>query len=571
MRSGCRFDREGAERCADRSDPMAPTYIALAYDAVMHDDQNMLNDPRNPNDWLRPPVESEGALRYLDTIRERWWIVVLTTVLALVAAGAYVALAPKRYHAEADVLVTAFPNETAYAGLGLITESNEPTQTVSTAARLVSSLPIAITATQERNLSMSPQELLASISVEPIAQSSLIAVQAESGTGLSAQRLADGYAQAAVRYETAQLHNTIESLLPTLRSRRESEPVAERNGAGTLGQRIAELEGLLSSPYPSLRIATLATEPTSPASPRKSLALAAGLIGGLLVGLGAAFASQALDPRLRREAQLRRLFRLPILAWIPRVPVQKGNSGPLPSRKLAPGAIEAYRTLRATLSATVGEDYKSILITSSSASEGKTTTAINLAEALATAGHRVLLIEGDLRRPTIARTIGVTPTVGIEAVLVNDAKMQDAITHVPRYGDNLGFLIVAGSSASLADRLSLPTARKLVSEAESLADYVVIDSPPLTEVVDALPIAQEVDAVVMVVRINTSSLSRLTNLGNMLRHGGVRPAGIVVIARERAVETPYYVGHSETDTTSNKQSPSSKEAPLSRPAHSRWS
>lgn len=219
---------------------MPPADVALAYDALMHDDQNMLLDPRDPRDWLRPPVESEGAMRYLDTIRERWWIVVLITVLALAAAGAYVALSPKRYRAEADVLVTAFPNETAYAGLGLITESNEPTQTVSTAARLVSALPVAITANKELGLSTSPESLLSKISVEPVAESSLIAVQAEGGSGVEAQRLANGYAQAAVRYETTQLHDTIESLLPTLRSRRETEPAAERNGAGTLGQRIAD-------------------------------------------------------------------------------------------------------------------------------------------------------------------------------------------------------------------------------------------------------------------------------------------------------------------------------------------
>jgi receptor protein-tyrosine kinase len=345
-----------------------------------------------------------------------------------------------------------------------------------------------------------------------------------------------------------------------------AQPAAERSGPGTLGQRIADLEGLLSAPYPSLRIATLATEPTSPASPRKKLALGAGLIGGLLVGLGVAFASQALDPRLRREEQLRRLFRLPILAWVPRVSVPSIGSGPLPSRQLAPAAIEAYRTLRATLTATVGEGHRSILITSSSASEGKTTTAINLAEALATAGHSVLLIEGDLRRPTIAQAIGVRPSVGIDAVLINDAQMQDAIMHVPQYGENLGFLIVAGSSATLADRLSLPTARQLVSEAEALADYVVIDSPPLTEVVDALPIAQEVDAIVIVARINTSRLSRLANLGKMLHHGSVKPTGIVVIGREWATETPYYVGRAEERVgTSDERLPNSAQPSLRRP------
>jgi receptor protein-tyrosine kinase len=182
------------------------------------------------------------------------------------------------------------------------------------------------------------------------------------------------------------------------------------------------------------------------------------------------------------------------------------------------------------------------LITSSSGGEGKSTTAINLAEALAAADHRVLLIEGDLRRPTIARALNIRPSVGLGAVLINEAKMEEAIVTSSRYGSNLGFLLVESTAAPLADRLSLPTARKLVEEAETLADFVVIDSPPLTEVTDALPLAQEVDAVVLMARIGASRLARLANLGDILQQGGIKPAGIVVMGQDRGIETPYHSG-----------------------------
>jgi capsular exopolysaccharide synthesis family protein len=493
--------------------------------------------------WLLPRIETQGAIRYLDTIRERWWLILATMAVAVAVAGLYIIATPARYRAESDLLVTPVTgNEAADAGLGLITESNDPTQTVSTAAKLVSTPAVAAATVKKLRLAETPEALLGDIAVEPIAQSSLIAVLAERGSARESARVANAFAISAVELLTSQLHSVISTELPLLERRLSSLPAAEQSGAGTLGQRVTELQAMLSAPNPTLRVATLATVPSSAFSPQKKLALVAGLLGGLVIGIGVAFASQALDPRLRREQQLRSMFRLPLLAWIPRVDGPRKTDGPLAPERLSAGAVEAYRTLRATLTATVGEGHRSILITSSSGGEGKSTTAINLAEALAAADHRVLLIEGDMRRPTIARTLNIRPTVGVGAVLINDATMQEAIVTSSRYGANLGFLLAEPTASPLADRLSLPTARKLVTEAESLADFVVIDSPPLTEVTDALPLAQEVDAVVLMARIGASRLSRLANLGDILQQGGVKPAGIVVMGSERGIETPYHSG-----------------------------
>lgn len=505
--------------------------------------RSMNDSPRasgRADGWLRPRVETRNAVRYLDTIRERWWLIVGLTVLALLAALVYVEAAPKKYRAEATVLITPVsPSESANTGLGLITESNDPTQTVSTAAKLIATPAVAQLTKTRLKLPGSAQSLLTNISVEPIAQSSLVAVQAQSGSATGAALVATTFAKEAVEFATTQLHASIEAQLPSLERQLESLPAAERSGPGTLGQRIAALQALKSAPNPTLRVASVATPPASPSSPKKKLALVAGLIAGLIVGLGAAFASQALDPRLRREEQLRELFRLPILTHIPRVDGPRG-AGPLAPARLTPAATEAYRTLRATLAATAGEDHRSVLVTSSAESEGKSTTAINYAMALAMADRRVLLIEGDLRRPRLAQALGTGPiTTGVGAVLVNEASMADAVI-TSELGDNLSLLLVERSAMSLADRLSLPTAHRLVEEAQELADYVVIDSPPLTDVVDALPLAQEVDTVLIVARIGTSSLKRLTSLGETLQQGGVTPAGIVVVGRERFSSSYHY-------------------------------
>jgi succinoglycan biosynthesis transport protein ExoP len=490
--------------------------------------------------WARPRSETQGVIRYLDTIRERWTLVAGLTIIAVLVAGIYVETAPKVYRAEADILVTPVAGgESADAGLGLITESNDPTQTVATAAKLIATPAVAEVTREHLKLSGSAQSLLSDVSVEPIANSSLVSVQASRSTASEAARIANTFANLAVELATTQLHAAISAQLPSLERQLLALPVGERTGPGTLGERIATLQSLATAPNPTLRVASGATLPSAPASPRKKLALIAGLLGGLIIGLGAAFASQALDPRLRREEQLREIFRLPLLTQIPRVDSSRGE-GPLVPSRLTPAATEAYRTLRATVAATVGEMHQSVLITGSSAGEGKSTAAINYAAALAMTGRRVLLIEGDLRRPTLARALGVPPVVaGVGAVLVNQISMADAVV-TSDLGENLGLLLVERTSVPLADRLSLPTARKLVEEAEALADYVVIDSPPITEVIDALPLAQEVDAVLIVARIGASSLKRLASLGEILEQGGVTPAGIIVVGRERVSHSYYY-------------------------------
>ena len=514
--------------------------------------------------WRRPRAEEAPLQRYLQTLRERFGLVVGVLAVTIAAALLYLAVTDKVYEAEAEVLVSPVGNDDPVTqGLPLIRESNDPTRDVETAARLVTGRNVAERVRRRLNLSESATELVESVDAAPVAQSNIVAVTGDGPTPERARDLTNGFARGVVAERTAELRRQIDQQLPGLRQRAIAEEGTALAGTqGSARSQLAQLERLRASGDPTLRLQTSAVAPSAAASPRPVLTLAAGILGGLVIGVGAAFVLQALDPRLRREEQLRELYSLPILA---RIPNEKRAStfsrgrrrfgiGPrrkrrkaLGPRQLSPITLEAYRTLRGMLAAgeTGFEEGRSLLVTGASPSEGKTTSAINLASSLALAGNRVILIEADFRRPTMAEALGVRPTIGIGKVLLGNAPLREALVSVPPFGDTLKVLAVDRAHDALAEVLSLPAATKVLAEARQLADFVVVDSPPLTEVVDALPMARQVDEVLLVVRMGSSNLSRLQRLGDLLAQNGITPTGFVVVGVGSSEETSYYLSARE--------------------------
>jgi Mrp family chromosome partitioning ATPase len=111
---------------------------------------------------------------------------------------------------------------------------------------------------------------------------------------------------------------------------------------------------------------------------------------------------------------------------------------------------------------------------------------------------------------------------------------------VDGYGEDLAFLLVERAGDWMVDRLSLPTAGNIVREAALSADYVVIDSPPLTEVIDALPLARLADDVVLVTRLGKTNLRKLEQLGELLAQNGITPVGTAIVGVERSSVEGYY-------------------------------
>jgi capsular exopolysaccharide synthesis family protein len=507
--------------------------------------------------WRRPQAESSGLERYFRVLRERAGLIALVTFITTLVAAAYLVTATEKYKAEADLLVIpASRDDTSLNGLPLIRESSDPTRDVETAARLVDSRNVAELVKKQLGLDQSADSLRSQVSAVPVAQSNVVSVTAEAESPDLARDIANGFAEGVVAQRSSVVRAEAQKQIDGLRVQvQKAEDAGENTDA--LQAQIAELQGVVQSGDPTMSVETRADAPSSPFSPRPTLTIAAGIFAGLVLGIGGAFAMSALDPRLRREEQLRELYSLPILARVPkekRAPTftlgkRRFGIGPrererraLPPGELSAATLESFRTLRTMLAAQRREDgnSRSILVTGPSPSEGKTTTAINLASSLALAGNRVILIEADFRRPTVGEALGVRARVGIGDVLLGNVALEDALVLAPPFGDNLCALLVDRADDWLAEVLSLPAAEALLEDAKRLADYVVLDSPPLTQVIDAMPLARRVDDVVLVTRLGSSNLSQLAHLGDLLDQNGIKPAGFVVVGGPGPEESSYY-------------------------------
>lgn len=491
----------------------------------------------------RSGSEGESMKRYFLVIRERLWVIVACTVLVLVAAGAYTKIATKTYEATAQLEVNAASSSSdVLATLPVLHQSGDPTQDVLTGAGLVTTPQVATAVVRALHLDMSPSTALSYITSSPVGASDFVAVQAATSSPSLAKNLADEFVQQTIATSTASMHAAIAAQLPAMKLQLAQTPPAERYGPGSLGASIQELEQLLVQPNPTLIAGSTAALPTAPSSPKTKLTLLAGLIAGLVIGIGAAFALHALDPRIRRDEQVRELLGLPILARIRRER-RRGRTAPLLPTELSVSSQEGYRTLRAALTARgSSEESRSFLVTGSGPGEGKSTTAINLAAALAQTGASVILVEADLRRPTFAAAFGLKIVFGVEQVMVNEVDLAQALVPV-NFGDKtINVLAARRSGVELADRLSYTVASKLVGEAKELADFVIVDSPPLTAVTDALPFAQLADEIVIVVRLDQDRRNKLVELDDLLHQHGVPATGVVVVG-ETHVAGDYYHGY----------------------------
>ncbi len=506
-------------------------------------------------------MQAQALRRYLRTVFDHIWLVIACIVVTVAAGAVYVKVTTKQYQATSQMLVSPIAStDDALVGLPVLHSTGVPTQDVLTASSLITTPQVAQATIKALHLNMSAPALLGMVSATPVGQSNLVAVQVTASSAVEAEKIANTFVKQVVVTRANQLHAAIAAIIPGLRSQVAALPPAERVGIGTIGDELSQLEQLQSSNDPTITIAAPASLPTGPSSPQTKLTLLAALFGGVIIGIGAAFGWDALDPRLRREDQLRELLNLPILARIGREKRSHRGAPMLPG-EMSFASAEGYRTLRAVLTSRAGGAPRAFLVTGSAPAEGKTTSAINLAAAIAQGGSRVILIEADLRRPTIAAALGLTVEFGTEDVLIGEAELEQALVVTRFEGVPMRVLAVRQPGAELSDRLSYAIAQRLIKRAKSLADFIVIDSPPLTAVMDALPLAQIADEVLIVARIGHPRLSRIAELHQLLIQQGKPPTGVLVIGDTASHRGGYYY----TENNHGRQ-PRTSPSPLSESA-----
>src|SRR6266403_1558255 len=305
----------------------------------------------------------------------------------------------------------------------------------------------------------------------------------------------------------------------------------------------------------NFRIIDAARVPTSPSEPNIPRNLSFALVLGVISGVGLAFLLESMDNSVRTPEQAQAISGLPSLGMIP-LGSKSANHGATGKRLALTASkevvetvtmvrpqsqmAESYRALRTSLLlSNLGAPPKVIMVTSARPQEGKTTTSINTAIVLAQKGVRVLLVDADLRRPSIHKTLGMGPRSGLSNVLTGSANLQQTITTSPIL-PNL-FIMPAGTPPpNPAELLASSNMRDLIVELRALYDHIVIDTPPTLSVTDAVVLSPRADATILVIRSGQTTKPALRRARDILMQVNAHVAGVLLNAVDLTSPDYYY-------------------------------
>ncbi|MDZ7767086.1 MAG: polysaccharide biosynthesis tyrosine autokinase [Melioribacteraceae bacterium] len=271
--------------------------------------------------------------------------------------------------------------------------------------------------------------------------------------------------------------------------------------------------------------------PELPSKPNRMLIIAVGLVLGMGLGFGFAFVRNYFDNTVKTPEELQQR-NISLLAWIPEMFISDKQKAPgaefIVNKKSDSTASEAYRALRTRVrySGVEGKMPKKILVTSSSAGEGKTTTAVNLAGSFAQANQKVLLLDCDLRKPRVHKIFGEDRYPGFIDYFFDQATFDELIR--PTEVGNLSYMTGGTIPPNPAEILGSKKMDDFFEKLESQFDLIIIDSPPIIAVTDSEILSQSVDAVMLVIAASITEYDILEKSLDILKMGKAHFLGAVL-------------------------------------------
>lgn len=457
--------------------------------------------------------EQTGLYDYIKALRRYARFIAAITVFGSMCAVGYSLEQETRYAASASLALE--DENRALRALGTAAgPASTPEERAAVGAKTVVDPDVLEKVRQQLKLQASAANLRRDIEVTPDATSSLVIIRAEAPEAQAAADLANSIARVATDLQAERQRSELGAATKRLQIRLRSLPVNDPSRV-VYASRISEIEAVASIARP-VSIAALATVPDSPAAPKP---VRNGIVGGtvgLLLAFCLALARSALDRRLRSDEDIRAVFDLPILGRIPDELLGRLALGATESPSSNLDDLEPFRILRANLeSLDLDRKIRSIAVTSPLPAEGKSTVAAALASSFAVAGRTTLLLECDLRRPVLAKRLGLPQAPGLVDHLTGRAGFGDVVkTFALRYDDDDGTAAPTRSLACIvAGRIPRNPAELLVSDrfAEFMAlvvnefEIVVVDTSPLLLVADTLEIVPRVDAMLLCARMSQTT------------------------------------------------------------------
>ncbi|MFL5779856.1 MAG: YveK family protein, partial [Thermoleophilaceae bacterium] len=360
------------------------------------------------------PADQNLASHVLRILRRRLPIILLTVVVCAGAAAAYSLTRPTEYTSTAVLLFRTPDFNQSFLPGTQPTSASDPTREAATNLKLVSLSVVADRTAKQLGGTETGSDLAGKVAITEEGQSDLVGIAVTDRSKTRAARIANAFAQQFIIFRRDADRAKVSQALDV--SRKEFAAMDGTSKAGIQGrllrQRINQLETLQALQTGNAELVQPATPPSSPSSPKPLKDTAIAAILGLLLGVGLAFLIDRLDRRLRDPKDVEDIVQRPVLGAIPRSRVlQRARIG---QEALPPGEAEAFRMLRANLRYfNVDRDIRSVLVTSAAPGDGKSTVSSNLALAASEAGTRTLLLEADLRHPTLARLMGLRSTPGL--------------------------------------------------------------------------------------------------------------------------------------------------------------
>jgi capsular exopolysaccharide synthesis family protein len=509
----------------------------------------------------------------LATLRRRFWVILLCVVVVAGAAFGLSALQTKEYSASASLLFRNPGFAEELFGTTQLATSSDPSREAATNQWLVG-LKVVGNQTAEKFSKLTPKEVSNMVSVSPAAgEANAVDVTATSSDPQQAENVANAFARQFITFRAS---TERAKLTQAKRLAEESfdrlSPAEQEGPRGEALSKGAEKLGILASLQTGdAELVQPAELPTKASSPKPMRNAVLGAMLGLLIGIAVAFLLERFNRRLRDPDEIRDAFELPIVGTIPESKaITASNEGPsapdLPFQE-----NEAFRMLRASLRYfSVDQEVRSLMITSHTAGVGKSTVSWNLAR-VAASSVKAVIIETDLRNPTLARQHGLVSGPGLAEVLTHqvdlDAAIQSKRVGTSSNGTNgaqpgLDVIVAGALPPNPAELLESKTMKDVLARLAERYELVVIDTAPVGVVADAYPLLKEVDGVILIARTDKTTRDSAQHLREQLRRLGAPILGVVANAvkrnRGKRYGYGYYGGYygqqaKETEVAKEKQ------------------